>query len=138
MLSYGSYNTLKGNLGLNGRIKKFSYNLGYDFTNSDGISTAYDSTGKKNFDKDNFKQNNFQANLHYQLSNNWSIKSMHSFLKYTGGTDAGAFQDDRDNTFENKNNVHNVELSYSTVKTQLHLSQSFTTHLEYIQMIVHQ
>lgn len=125
LLSYGSYNTLKGNLGLNGRIKKFSYNLGYDFTKSDGFSTAYDSTGKKNFDKDNFQQNNFQANLHYQLSNKWSIKTLHSFLKYTGGTDAGAFQDDRDNVFENKNSVNNVELAYSTEKSQIHLSQSF-------------
>lgn len=125
LLSYGSYNTLKGNFGLNGRIKKFSYNLGYDFTKTDGFSTAYDSTGTKNFDKDNFKQNNFQANLHYQLSNKWSIKTLHSFLKYTGGTDAGAFQDDRDNVFENKNSVNNVELAYSTQKTQIHLSQSF-------------
>lgn len=125
LLSYGSYNTLRGNLGLNGRIKKFSYNLDYDYTKTDGFSTAYDSTGKKNFDNDNFKQNNFQANLHYQLSNKWSIKTLHSFLKYSGGTDAGAFQDDRDNVIENKNSVNNIELSYSAQKAQIHLSQSF-------------
>ncbi len=125
MLSYGSYQTFRANVGLNGRLNKFSYNLDYDFTNSGGFSTAYDSTGNKNFDNDNFKQNNFQANLRYQLSEHWSLKSLHNFSKYNGGTDAGAFQDDRDNIFENKNNVNNIELAYADKNTQIHLSQSF-------------
>jgi vitamin B12 transporter len=125
MLSYGSYQTFRGNVGLNGRLSKFSYNLDYDFTNSNGFSTAYDSTGNKNFDKDNFKQNNLQANLRYQFNDHWSLKSLHSFSKYTGGTDAGAFQDDKDNVFENKNNVNNIELAYSDKNSQIHLSQSF-------------
>lgn len=125
MLSYGSYQTLRGNMGLNGRLNKFSYNLDYDFTNSNGFSTAYDSTGKNNFDKDNFKQNNFQANLRYQFNDNWSIKTLHSFSKYSGATDAGAFMDDKDYTYENKNNVNSVELAYSNSKLQIHLSQSF-------------
>jgi vitamin B12 transporter len=125
LLSYGSYQTFRGNVGLNGRIKKFSYNLDYDFTNSQGFSTAYDSTGKNNFDKDNFRQNNIQANLRYQLNDYWLVKTIHNFSKYTGGTDAGAFQDDKDNTFENKNNLNNIELAYTAKKMQIHLSQSF-------------
>lgn len=125
MLSYGSYQTFRGNVGLNGNVKKFSYNLDYDFTNSNGFSTAYDSSGNKNFDKDNFKQNNFQANLRYQFNEHWLLKTLSSFSKYTGGTDAGAFQDDKDNTFENKNNVHNFELAYTDKNMQIHLSQSF-------------
>ncbi|MCX6207604.1 MAG: TonB-dependent receptor [Bacteroidetes bacterium] len=127
LLSYGSYQTVRGNVGLNGRLNKFSYNLDYDFTNSKGFSTAYDSTGNKNFDNDNFKQNNFQANLRYQFDDHWSIKTLNSFSKYTGGTDAGAFQDDKDNTFENKNDVNNMEVAYSDKLMQLHLSQSFFT-----------
>ena len=125
MLSYGSYQTFRGNVGLNGRLNKFSYNLDYDFTNSNGFSTAYDSTGSKNFDKDNFKQNNFQANLRYQFNDHWSLKTLSSLSKYTGGTDAGAFQDDKDNVFENKNSVNNIELSYSDKNSLIHLSQSF-------------
>jgi vitamin B12 transporter len=125
MLSYGSYQTFRGNVGLNGRLDKFSYNLDYDFTRSKGFSTAYDSTGNKNFDNDNFNQNNFQANLRYQLNEHWSLKSLHNFSKYTGGTDAGAFQDDKDNVFENKNSVNNIELAYSDKNRQIHLSQSF-------------
>lgn len=125
LLSYGSYQTFRGNFGLNGAIGKFSYRLGYDFTNGKGFSTAHDSTGKKDFDKDNFKQNNWQIALGYQFNKNWSISTSHQFLKYTGGTDAGAFQDDKDNVFDNKNTQHHIDLGYTGTKVQWHLTQSF-------------
>ncbi len=125
VLSYGSYQTFRGNLGLNGAIGKFRYRLGYDFTNGNGFSTAHDSTGKKDFDKDNFKQNNWQLAFGYQFNKNWSISTSHQFLKYTGGTDAGAFQDDKDNVFDNKNTQHHIDLGYTGTKVQWHLTQSF-------------
>lgn len=125
LLSYGSFQTFRGNLGINGAVGKLSYRASYDFTNSKGFSTAHDSTGNKNFDKDNFKQNNFQIALGYQFNQYWSLNTSHQFLKYTGGTDAGAFQDDGDNVFENKNNVQHFDLSYSGKSIQWHLSQTF-------------
>jgi vitamin B12 transporter len=125
LLSYGSYQTFRGNIGLNGAIGKLIYRLGYDFTNGKGFSTAHDSTGKKDFDQDNFKQNNWQIALGYQFNKNWSITTSHQFLKYTGGTDAGAFQDDKDNVFENKNTQHHIDLGYAGAKFQWHLTQSF-------------
>ena len=125
LLSYGSYQTFRGNLGLNGAIGKFRYRLGYDFANGKGFSTAHDSTGKKDFDKDNFKQNNWQLALGYQFNKNWSLTTSHQFLKYTGSTDAGAFQDDKDNVFDNKNTQHHIDLGYSGTKVQWHLTQSF-------------
>ena len=125
LLSYGSFQTFRGNLAINGSVGKFSYRAGYDFTNSKGFSTAYDSTGKKNFDKDNFKQNNFQIALRYQINQQWALTTSHQFLKYTGATDAGAFQDDADNVFENRNNVQHLDLSYTGKTMQWHLSQTF-------------
>jgi vitamin B12 transporter len=125
MLSYGSYQTLRGNVGLNGQIKKFSYNLDYDFTNSNGFPTAYDSTKKNNFKNDDFMQNNFQANLRYQFNDNWSIKTLSNYSKYSGSTVPGAFTDDKDDTYKNKNNVTSVEIAFTNVKMQIHLSQSF-------------
>jgi vitamin B12 transporter len=125
LLSYGSYNTLRGNIGLNGSIKKFNYRVGYDFTSSDGFSTAHDSTGTKGFDKDNFRQNNFQIGLGYQFNDKFSIKTSSNFLKYKGGTDAGAFKDDKDYTVENNNTFHHIDLSYTVASMQLHLTQSF-------------
>lgn len=125
LLSYGSYQTFRGNIGLNGAIGKLSYRLGYDFTNGKGFSTAHDSTVKKDFDKDNFKQNNWQLALGYQFNNNWSLSTSHQFLKYTGSTDAGAFQDDKDNVFDNRNTQHHIDLAYAGTKVQWHLTQSF-------------
>lgn len=124
MLSYGSYNTLRGNAGVSGSLDKFTYNVGYNFTNSEGLSSAYDSTGTKNFDNDKFIQNNIQANLRYQVSNRFAVKGLYSFAKYKAGIDAGAFKDDKDNVFDNKNTINNLELSYTATKLKLNLSQS--------------
>lgn len=125
MLSYGSYNTLRGNAAIGGSIDKFNYNLGYNFTDSKGFSAAYDSTGTKNFDKDKFTQNNIQSNLGYKINNRLSVKGLYSFAKYKANIDAGAFADDKDDVFDNKNIITNLELAYTVSKMQLHLSQTF-------------
>jgi len=125
LLSYGSYNTLRGNAGIGGAIKKLNYNVGYNFTNSNGFSSAYDSTGVKNFENDKFAQNNIQSNLHYQISNHFALKSLLSFAKYKADIDAGAFQDDKDNVIDNKNTIINQELTYTVDKIKLNLSQTF-------------
>ncbi len=126
MLSYGTYQTFRGNLGLNGSIKKFSYHLVYDYINTGGFPVAHDSTGKMNFKKDDFKQNSFQANLKYQFNDHFSMKAFSNMSKYHGSTDPGAFQNDKDDYFNNKNALQNVELLYTKKGMQIHLSQSFT------------
>ncbi len=125
MLTYGSYSTLRGNAGINGIIDKFSYNLGYNFTSSKGLSSAYDSTGTKNFDDDKFTQNNVQANLGYKINDRFAVKGLYSFAKYKANVDAGAFKDDKDNVVDNKNTISNLAFSYTVAKLQLHLSQTF-------------
>ena len=125
MLTYGSYTTLRGNAGINGTIDKFSYNVGYNFTSSKGLSSAYDSTGTKNFDDDKFTQNNVQANLGYKINDRFAVKGLYSFAKYKANVDAGAFKDDKDNVVDNKNTISNLAFSYTVAKLQLHLSQTF-------------
>lgn len=125
LLGYGSYNTVRGNAGINGSIEKFSYNVGYNFTTSKGLSAAYDSTGANNFDEDQFTQNNIQANVRYQINNRFGIKGLYSFAKYKSNIDAGPFADDKDNVFDNKNEINNLELSYTAARLKLHLSQTF-------------
>jgi vitamin B12 transporter len=126
MLSYGSYQTFRSNLGLNGTLKKFHYNLVYDYINTAGFPVAYDSTGKMNFKNDDYKQNNFQVKLGYQFNDHFSIKAFSSFSKYQGSTDPGPFQDDKDDYFDNKNSLQNIELLYATQSMQWHLIQSFS------------
>ena len=125
MLSYGTYQTFRGNLGLNGTINKFSYHLVYDFINTGGFPVAHDSTGKMNFKNDDFKQNSFQAKLGYQFNDHFSVKAFSTQSKYHGSTDPGAFQNDKDDYFTNNNALQNFELLYVKKGMQLHLSQSF-------------
>jgi vitamin B12 transporter len=124
LLSYGSYNTVRGAAGINGTVDKFSYNINDNFTGSDGFSAAYDSTGKQNFDKDGFHQNNVQANLKYAISSRLTIKGLYNFGKYKADLDAGAFTDDRNYRFTNTNNINNLELIYNGSAISLHLSNT--------------
>ena len=125
MLSYGTYQTFRGNVGLNGTINKFSYHLVYDFMNTGGFPVAHDSTGKMNFKNDDFNQISFQAKLGYQFNDHFSLKAFSTQSKYHGSTDPGAFQNDKDDYFTNKNSLQNFELLYMNKGMQMHLSQSF-------------
>jgi len=127
LLSYGSYDTWRGNAGINGRLNKFNYNVGYNFTGSKGFSSAHDSVGNKGFDDDKFTQHSLQATLGYALSKRLTARGLYSFGNYKAATDAGAFQDDRDAAANNSNHFANVELVYTAAKLRLHLSQSVVT-----------
>ena len=125
LASYGSYNTFRGNAGVNGSFDKLDYNLNYSLTNSKGFSSAYDSTGAKNFDDDGFEQNNFQANLGYHFSPKVSLRGLAQIGKYTADIDAGAFTDDRDFISENKNQLYSLDFGFTAGKTALHFVNSY-------------
>src|SRR6476661_10811294 len=61
LLTYGSYNSLKGNANVSQKTKVLEYDLNYTYYNTDGISEAKDTTGKAGFDKDGFTQHAVQA-----------------------------------------------------------------------------
>ncbi|CAN5381615.1 hypothetical protein BH20BAC1_BH20BAC1_10590 [soil metagenome] len=102
-LSAGSYNTYKGDLALSGKISGGqTYLLSYSKISSDGISSAYDSTGQADFDKDGFEQDALFMN--YGL--NIKKLSVNTFAKYNSNRadiDAGLFADDKDFTYHNRN-----------------------------------
>ena len=119
-LSYGSYHTFRGNAGINGTLKDFTYNLNYSRVDTKGFSAAYDSTGNKGFDKDGFVQNNFQANLGYKLSQKLSVTGLAQAGKYTADIDAGAFTDDKNYKSANRNNLYSLGFEYKASKLNLH------------------
>lgn len=93
-ISYGSYNTFRGNAGVSGSTKKFDYNLGYTRFQTDGISEAKDPTGTNNFDKDGAEQNAVQVNVGYKPVENLSLRPFLRFNHFNGDYDLGAFTDD--------------------------------------------
>ena len=64
----GSFNTLRQNIGFNGRRNKADYTLNYTHLSNDGFSAAYDSSRSGNFDNDGFNQHAVNWRLGFDLS----------------------------------------------------------------------
>lgn len=109
---YGTYNTIRAGGGVGGTVDRLGYNIQYNYTKTDGISSAYDSTGKLNFDKDGFRQNNVQAELRYTFNSRFNIKAFGNFSDYHNDLDEAAFTDDKDFTAKNINNLGGLFLNY--------------------------
>lgn len=97
-LAFGSFNTLKGNVGINGGLKKFDYNINVTRDASDGISEAIEKDGNDTFDKDGFEQLGVQANLGFSPNDQLSFKPFLRYNDFKGDFDGGAFED-APNTF---------------------------------------
>lgn len=97
-LAFGSFNTLKANVGINGGLKKFDYNVNVSRNASDGISEAIEKDGNDSFDKDGFEQLGIQANLGFAPTEQLTFKPFLRYNDFEGDFDDGAFAD-APNTF---------------------------------------
>lgn len=95
-VSYGSFNTFKGNASVNGNTKVLDYNVGYTYYKTDGISEATDKTGTGNFDKDGLKEHALNVNLGIKATSKLKISPFFRYTDYKGDTDADAFTDGTD------------------------------------------
>jgi vitamin B12 transporter len=93
LLSYGSYNTFKGNANLSGKTKVIDYNLNYEYFQTKGISEAKDLTGNGNFDKDGFNRQSVQAKVGFFVSDKIKISPYYRFSEFKGNYDTDAFTD---------------------------------------------
>ena len=98
----GSYGTFKGNVQVYGKAGKLTYTTRYAKLNTDGFSSAWDSSGKKNFDHDGYKGDVANAQVLFQATPELSLKSFILYSRYKTDIDASAFQDEKDYTLENK------------------------------------
>jgi len=93
LLTYGSYNSYKGNANLSEKMKWLDYDLNYVYYNTDGISEAKDTTGTANFDKDGFTQHAIQAVLGVNVSDQLKFSPYYRFTQFEGDYDGGSFLD---------------------------------------------
>ena len=128
-VSGGSFGTYKGNIQLYGKTNKFTYTTRYSKIVSNGFSSAYDSTGTKNFDKDGYNGNAASGLVQYQATQHLLLKAYSQYSEYKAGADAGTFTDksnyDVNNRsinsgagFQYKNNTINLvgNYQYSTMQ----------------------
>ncbi len=124
MISYGSYNTLKANTGMRGRIKQVGYNLSYSGLTTDGISEASE-TGTTPFDKDGATQNALQASFDFKPTKSLLIKPFFRYSKFDGQYDGGAFTDDLLNTYEATLINTGAQATYSIKKGAVNFQYSY-------------
>jgi len=93
LLTYGSYNSFKGNVNLSQKTRILEYDVNYVYNNTDGISEAKDTTGNGNFDKDGFTQHAVQTVLGINVNDKFKLSPYYRFSEFKGGYDAGAFED---------------------------------------------
>ncbi len=113
----GSYDSYKLVAGLSGSTAANSYHLQYQHYRSGGMSSAFDSSGKANFDRDGFVQHTINGQLSGKFSPNldWNINAQGG--TYTADLDANAFTDDKDHTVKNVNYLAGGGLAYRLGKT---------------------
>lgn len=124
-IAAGSYGTWKATAGADGKINNTTYNVQFTKLKSDGFSAAYDQVGNKNFDKDGFDKNAFRVNLGQKINKDFSVKGYTQLSKYKADIDAGAFADDADYTFTNKNSQAGFGANYSLGKSVLHFNYNY-------------
>lgn len=101
--SAGNYGTYRGNLQLYGKEGRWNYSTRYGKLTSNGFSAAYDSTGRKGFDKDKYNSDVASAALGFAASTNLSFRSFVQYSRYKNDLDAGIFADEKDFSIRNKN-----------------------------------
>ena len=111
--SAGSYNTYKENIALSGTTGEGqTYFISYNRIDSKGFSSAYDSTGKNNFDKDGFHQDVFQLNYGFHPLKRTFVRFFGKYNNNHSDIDAGAFADDKDYTTHNDNIITGASVDY--------------------------
>ena len=125
-LSAGSYNTYKGAVSISGTngIGQ-TYFISYNKIYSKGFSSAYDSTGKANFDKDGFNQDVVQMNYGFQPFKKTSVRLYGKYNNNKFDADAGAFTDDKDFVNHNDNTIAGASVDYKLSKGFIRFQYSY-------------
>jgi vitamin B12 transporter len=98
---FGNKNTSRNNIQLYGKQGKLTYTTRFAKLKTNGFSSAYDSTGAKDFDKDGYDGNVINAALQYQIIPALSVKTFVLHSQYKADIDAGVFADEKDYRIRN-------------------------------------
>lgn len=123
--STGSYSTFNGNVGARGQTKGITYATSVTHVSSKGFSSAYDSTGNKNFDKDGYNQFILRGELGLKLTNQLQWNFLGNYSQYKADIDAAAFTDDKDFITKNRNWQAGSGISWRQRSGGLHLNYQF-------------
>lgn len=98
-VSYGTYNTFNGNLGINGSANNVRYTLNYNRETSDGFSAARDPEDTGTFGDDGYTMDAFFGKVDVGVTESFTVSPFLNYSQNEGGYDDGSFQD-ADNQYE--------------------------------------
>jgi vitamin B12 transporter len=101
--AFGNKSTIRTNIQLYGRAGKLTYTARFAKLKTKGFSSAYDSTGAKDFDNDGYDGNVVSAAVQYQVIPSLLVKTFLQYSRYKADIDAGVFADENDYTIKNSN-----------------------------------
>ena len=125
--SFGNYGARRANAQVYGKKDKLEYYLRYSSLSNRGFSSAYDSTGRNNFDNDAYKGRAASAGIRYEFMKGLSARGYIQYSRYKNDLDATAFTDEKDQTVSNKNLLTGAEISYQKNKLILFGRYQFGT-----------
>jgi vitamin B12 transporter len=128
MLSAGSYNTYKGSVAVSGTTNDQNYFVSYNRIDSKGFSSAYDSTGKNNFEKDGFSQDVLRGSYGFKPFKNAELGFYGRYSINNADIDAGAFADDADYSFAAKNLQAGTFLNYTLPKSRIRFNYNYNRY----------
>ena len=105
-LTGGNLNSFKSNLQVYGKWKKLSYTIRNASINTNGFSTAADTSGNRDYDRDGYHGNTTTAAIQYAVTEKLLLKGYGMYSQYRAGIDAGVFSDDKH--YQLKNNLLNT------------------------------
>ena len=114
--SAGNYDSYKANVQLYGKSGRLTYNTSLATIKTGGFSSAYDSSGNKNFDRDGYAGNIASASIQLQATAPLLIKAFTQYSQYQSDVDASAFTDKTKYTIHNRNFITGTGLVYKQKK----------------------
>ncbi len=123
LASYGSNNTFRGNMGVNGTKDKIDYSVNYSNTTTKGINETISVNG----DRDGYTQNSLQANIGFKTSDKVYIQPFFRYTQTNGDIDQGAFTDELDYTYKQKSTQAGLKSTIDFKKTKLNVIYSYNT-----------
>lgn len=127
VVSAGSYGTFKGSAGFDGKTGGTAYNIQYTHLRSDGVSSAYDTSGTGHFDHDGFNENLLMANISQRLTDRLGLRANFQYGRYSTDLDAGAYTDDRKYTTWSRNSQAGIGGDYALGKAMIHFNYNYNT-----------
>jgi len=120
LASYGSNNTFRGNMGVNGTKDKIDYSVNYSNTTTKGINETISVNG----DRDGYTQNSIQANIGFKATNKVYLQPFFRYTQVNGDIDQGAFTDEQDYTYKQKSTQLGIKSAVDLKKGKLNILYS--------------